>query len=54
MEAATIFTIASLRGMQAGCLLAVSDTFGGGRERIKDEDLAPAVERMARVALAGI
>jgi len=54
MEAATIFTIASLRGVQAGCLLAVSDTFGGGRERIKDEDLAPAVERMARVALAGI
>jgi DeoD family purine-nucleoside phosphorylase len=54
MEAATIFTVAALRGVQAGCLLTVSDTFEGGRSRIKDEDLAPAVERMARIALAGI
>ena len=54
MEAATIFTVAALRGVQAGCLLVVSDTFEGGRSRIEDEDLAPAVERMARIALAGI
>src|SRR5262245_30997253 len=54
MEAATIFTVAALRGVQAGCLLAVSDTFEGGRARIEDEDLAFAVERMARIALAGI
>jgi DeoD family purine-nucleoside phosphorylase len=54
MEAATIFTIAALRGVQAGCLLTVSDTYDEGRSRIKDEDLAPAVERMARIALAGV
>jgi DeoD family purine-nucleoside phosphorylase len=54
MEAATLFTVAALRGAQAACLLVVSDTWDGGRSRIKDEDLAPAVERMARVALAGI
>jgi len=54
MEAATLFTVASLRGVQAGCLLAVSDTFAEGRSRIGDEELAAAVERMARIALAGI
>jgi purine-nucleoside phosphorylase len=54
MEAATLFTVASLRGVQAGCLLAVSDTFAEGRSRIGDEELAVAVERMARIALAGI
>lgn len=54
MEAATIFTVAALRGVQAGCLLTVSDTLEGGRSRITDEELALAVERMARIALAGI
>jgi DeoD family purine-nucleoside phosphorylase len=54
MEAATIFTIASLRGVQSACLLTVSDTLAGERSRIGDEELAQAVERMARIALAGI
>jgi len=53
MEAATLFTIAAVRGVQAGCLLAVSDTvIEDSRARISDEDLADAVERMTRVALA--
>jgi DeoD family purine-nucleoside phosphorylase len=54
MEAATLFTVAALRGVQAGCLLAVSDTFEAGRSRITDENLEAAVERMARIALAGV
>jgi DeoD family purine-nucleoside phosphorylase len=53
MEAATLFTVAALRGAQAACLLAVSDTFEGGHSRIADDDLAAAVERMTRIALAG-
>jgi purine-nucleoside phosphorylase len=54
MEAAALFTIAALRGVQAGCLLTVSDTWEGKHERISDEDLQAAVERMARIALAGV
>jgi len=54
MEAATLFTIAALRGVQAACLLAVSDTWEGGHERISDGNLDAAVERMARIALAGV
>jgi len=54
MEAATLFTVASLRGAQAACLLTVSDTYEDGHGRISDEDLDQAVERMARIALAGV
>jgi len=54
MEAAALFTVAALRGAQAACLLVVSDTWEGGHERISDDDLQAAVERMARIALAGI
>jgi DeoD family purine-nucleoside phosphorylase len=54
MEAAALFTVASLRGVQAGCLLAVSDVLVEGRSRIDDEALAAAVERMAKIAIAGI
>jgi DeoD family purine-nucleoside phosphorylase len=54
MEAATLFTVAALRGVQAGCLLAVSDVLVGGRSRITDDDLADAVERMARIAIAAL
>jgi DeoD family purine-nucleoside phosphorylase len=54
MEAAPLFTIAALRRVQAGCLLVVSDTYEDGHSRISDEDLEAAVERMARVALAGV
>jgi purine-nucleoside phosphorylase len=54
MEAAALFTVAALRGIQAGCLLAVSDTYQGAHDRIPDDDLVVAVERMARIALAGI
>jgi purine-nucleoside phosphorylase len=52
MEAAVIFTIAALRGVQAGCLLTVTDLLVDGVwTRIPDADLPPAVESMTRLAL---
>jgi DeoD family purine-nucleoside phosphorylase len=55
MEAATLFTIASIRGVQAGCLLVVSDTVtADARVRITDTGLESAVDRMARIALAAL
>jgi DeoD family purine-nucleoside phosphorylase len=55
MEAAALFTIAALKGVQAGCLLAVSDTvIEDSRARISDERLLDAVERMTKVALASL
>jgi DeoD family purine-nucleoside phosphorylase len=53
MEAAVLFTIAGLRGVQAACILTVSDlVFGDEFVRISDADLASGVERMTRLALA--
>jgi DeoD family purine-nucleoside phosphorylase len=51
MEASAIFTIAAMRGLRAGCLLTVSDTFGEDAARIGDEDLQNAVNDMITVAL---
>ena len=55
MEAAVLFTIGALRGVQAGCLLTVSDIVIGEQfTRISDVDLRSAVDRMTRVALATV
>ena len=55
MEAAVLFTIGALRGVQAGCLLTVSDVVIGKEfTRISDVDLRSAVDRMTRVALATV
>jgi DeoD family purine-nucleoside phosphorylase len=55
MEAAAILTLGALRGVQAGCLLLVSDTIGDdGFERIEDAELAEAVDRLAALALATV
>jgi DeoD family purine-nucleoside phosphorylase len=55
MEASALFTIAALRGVQAGCLLAVSDILmEETRARIADDHLVDAVERMTKVALAAL
>ena len=53
MEAAVLFTIAALRGVQAGCLLTVSDyaVHGEAVARISDEELRAAVDRMTELAL---
>jgi uridine phosphorylase len=51
MEAATVFALGRRLGIATACVLAVSDTFAGGeRQRIGDEDLAAAAERMGAVA----
>ncbi len=52
MEAAVLFTIGALRGIEAACVLTVSDIISGEEfTRISDADLAAAVERMTRLAL---
>jgi purine-nucleoside phosphorylase len=58
MEAAALFTVAALggigkvEGVQAGCLLTVSDiVVEGVFTRITDEELRAAVDRMTRIAL---
>ncbi len=55
MEAAALFTLGALRGVQAGCLLTVSDIVVDGEfTRISDEELRAAVDRMTRIALATV
>jgi purine-nucleoside phosphorylase len=55
MEAAILFTIAALKGVQAGALLTVSDIVVEGEfTRISDDELRAAVDRMTRVALATV
>ena len=55
MEASALFTVAALRGIDAGCLLTVSDIVVEGEfKRITDEELRAAVDRMTRVALATV
>ena len=50
MEASAIFTVAALRGLEAGCLLTVSNA-AGQHERLRDDQLLPAIDRMIEVAL---
>src|ERR671923_65455 len=53
MEAAALFTVGAIRGVQAGCLLTVSDiVVEGVFTRISDDDLRASVDRMTKVALA--
>jgi purine-nucleoside phosphorylase len=53
MEAAALFTVGALRGVQSGCLLTVSDIVVEGEfTRITDDELRAAVDRMTRIALA--
>jgi purine-nucleoside phosphorylase len=62
MEAATLFRLAELREVRAGCLLAVSDRLDGGRpgrpmrslERIGCEELEAAGLRLGEVAYAAL
>jgi uridine phosphorylase len=55
MEAATIFTLGGALGMRTACVLAVTDTFPEGeRQRIGDEQLAEAAERMGGLAAAAL
>ncbi len=50
MEASAIFTVAALRGLEAGCLLTVSNS-ASQHERLPDDELSSAIDRMIEVAL---
>jgi DeoD family purine-nucleoside phosphorylase len=53
MEAAVLFTIAALRGVEAACILTVADLVSGDEPvRIADSALADGVRVMTRLALA--
>jgi DeoD family purine-nucleoside phosphorylase len=54
MEAATVFTVCAAQGVRAGCLLAVSDTLVGGRERVDHEGLVAIGERLGTVAVEAL
>ena len=55
MEAAALFTVGAIRGVQAGCLLTVSDiVVEGVFTRISDDELRAAVDRMTKVALTTV
>ncbi len=52
MEAAALFTIGALRGVETACLLTVSDiVVEGVFTRISEDDLRAAVDRMTKLAL---
>jgi purine-nucleoside phosphorylase len=54
MEAATLFTLADARGVQAAALLVVSDIVLPERVRIGQDDLRAAEQRMGRAALRAL
>ena len=51
MEAATVFQVAKLRGVRAGCVLGVSDV---GRERIEQAALEELGIRIGEVAWSAL
>lgn len=54
METATLLRLATLRGVQAGCVLAVTDLLGPAQGRIDAETLEAAAERVGRIAAAAL
>jgi DeoD family purine-nucleoside phosphorylase len=54
MEAATVFAVCAGRGVRAGCLLAVSDTLLGERDRLDHDGLVAAGERLGAVAVEAL
>ena len=55
MEAAVLFTLGALKGLQTGCLLTVSDIVVEGEfVRISDEEMRAAVDQMTELALTTV
>jgi DeoD family purine-nucleoside phosphorylase len=54
MEAATLFALAARRGVQAGCVLIVSDLLFDSRVRIEPDDLQEAEVRLGQLALRAL
>jgi uridine phosphorylase len=54
MEAAALFEVGRRAGVAIGCVLAVSDTLAGDRQRIDDEALADAGAKIGRIAATAL
>jgi uridine phosphorylase len=54
MEAATLLAIAERRGCRAACVLAVTDTLEGGRERMEHDAVTDVGLQLGRVAVAAL
>jgi uridine phosphorylase len=54
MEAATLFQLGANLGVATGCVLGVSDTLAGDRERIDEEGLAALGEAVGRAGAAAL
>jgi uridine phosphorylase len=54
MEAATLFTLAARRGVQAGCALIVSDLLFDSRTRIEPDAFLEAEVRLGQLALRAL
>jgi DeoD family purine-nucleoside phosphorylase len=54
METATLLRLAELRGVRAGCVLAVSDLLGPARGRIDAEAMEVAAQRIGRIAAGAL
>jgi uridine phosphorylase len=56
MEAAALFATGAAADVSVACVLAVSDTFdaSGARNRVDDDALLAAAERMGRAAIAAL
>jgi 5'-methylthioadenosine phosphorylase/purine-nucleoside phosphorylase len=54
MEAAMIYTIAAIKGVEALAIMTVSDLLGesGDTERISDEELKAGIDQMMRISCA--
>jgi DeoD family purine-nucleoside phosphorylase len=54
METATLFRLAELRGVRAGCVLAVSDLLGPARGRIDAKAMEAAAQRIGRIGATAL
>jgi purine-nucleoside phosphorylase len=54
METATLFALAETRGLQAGCVLIVSDILAPTRSRIEEQELRAAEHRIGELAGAAL
>ena len=54
METAALFAVGARRGIEVASVLAVTDLLDGGRERIDDEGLVAAGERVGRAGAAAL
>jgi len=54
MEAAMMYTVAAVKGIEALAIMTVSDLVGGDEDRVRisDEELSAGVDRMMRISCA--